>query len=134
MDDPIDYCAYCATETPHVDCETPPDDTPTSTRCPHCNGDLTAPEDMDVELVYATLHFYHDDPDSMRRYRECNQAADVKLALWNFLHDPKDGIHNIVRWGHNPAFWKGMDGYDTLAWVEERLAEVFEAHGADWEG
>ena len=34
--------------------------------------------------VYATLHFYYNDPDSMRRFRECNQAADVKLAIWEF--------------------------------------------------
>ena len=89
MDDPHDYCA---TETPHVDCETPPGDNCTlsndnaqlSTRCPHCNADLTAPEDMDVELVYATLHFYHGNPESMRRFREVNQAADVKAVLCEY--------------------------------------------------
>jgi hypothetical protein len=133
---------YCATETPHVDCAPPEcdhgtlsrDHTPSSTRCPHCNGDLTAPEDMDVEPVYASHHFYYNDPDSMRRYREHNQAEDVKLALWNFINDSEDGIHNIVKWKRDPAFWEGLTGYSVLAWVEERLAEVFEAHGVDWEG
>ncbi len=117
MDDPDDYCA---TETPHVDCEPPLDE-----------EEFEVPElgpNPDV-----SLHFYYDDPDSMRRYRECNQAADVKLALWNFINDPEDGIHNIVKWKRDPAFWEGMTGYSVLAWVEERLAEVFEVHGVDWE-
>jgi len=37
-----------------------------------------------TEPVYATLHFYHDDPDSMRRLRECLDAPNVKSALWDF--------------------------------------------------
>ena len=39
------------------------------------------------ERVYATLHFYHDDPDSKRRFKECNQAADVLCALMEFDED-----------------------------------------------
>ena len=37
---------------------------------------------IDNEPVYATLHFYYDDVDSMRRYRHCNQAEDTRLVLW----------------------------------------------------
>ena len=39
-------------------------------------------EALDYEPVYATLHFYYNDPDSMRRFRLCNQAEDLKLVLW----------------------------------------------------
>jgi hypothetical protein len=38
----------------------------------------------DFEPVYATLHFYYNDPDSMRRFRLCNQAEDLKLAMFEF--------------------------------------------------
>lgn len=38
----------------------------------------------DMTPVYATLHFYYDDPDSMRRMRECMDAPKVKAALWSF--------------------------------------------------
>jgi hypothetical protein len=34
--------------------------------------------------VYATLHFYYYDPDSMRRLQECLQAPDVLLAVAEF--------------------------------------------------
>ena len=67
MDDPTDYCA---TETPHVD------------------GEVSSRDDCEVPELGpspdVSLHFYYDNPSSMRRYRECNQAADVKLALWEF--------------------------------------------------
>ena len=62
MDDQDDYCA---TEN------TCPDQWP--------DGILRPPDDM--EPVYATLHFYYDNPESMRRFRACNQAEDVRSAI-----------------------------------------------------
>ena len=122
VDDPD---GFCAVEAPHVDCEVPArEDTPLS-------DDSTPDEDERVSVMFC---FYHDDPESMRRYRIMNQAEDVRLALWDFINGIENGIHNIVKWERDPAFWEGMSGYDTLAWVEERLAEVFEAHGVDWDG
>ena len=38
----------------------------------------------DYEPVYATLHFYYDDPDSMARYKACNEALDVLRAVEDF--------------------------------------------------
>ena len=36
-----------------------------------------------TEQVYATLYFYADDPDSMRRFRLCNKAEDVMIVLFS---------------------------------------------------
>ncbi|RKZ05684.1 hypothetical protein DRQ25_15620 [Candidatus Fermentibacteria bacterium] len=41
-------------------------------------------QDDDMEPVYATLHFYYDNPESMRRFRACNQALDMRDALRDF--------------------------------------------------
>lgn len=38
--------------------------------------------DHEVLPVYATLHFYYGDPDSMRRYRLCNNAEYMMIALY----------------------------------------------------
>jgi len=38
----------------------------------------------DLEPVYATLHFYYNDPDSMRRMRECLDAPKWKSAVQEF--------------------------------------------------
>jgi len=38
----------------------------------------------DYEPVYATLHFYYSDPDSMARYKACNEALDVLRAVEDF--------------------------------------------------
>ena len=133
MDDPHDYCA---TETPHVDCvPTNPNwyvartttdchnDTPPSTRCPHCNADLTAPEDMDVELVYATLHFYHGNPESMRRFREVNQAPAVRAALQDY-----------EEWLRREIGVLEGDVGAALSNVRDQLFSIFKDHGVQvWE-
>ena len=46
---------------------------------PHC----FEPSD-DLEPVYATLHFYYNDPDSMRRMRECLDAPNVSGCVREF--------------------------------------------------
>ena len=42
---------------------------------------MTAP---DLSPVYATLHFYYDDPDSMKRMQVCLEAQDVLCAIEDF--------------------------------------------------
>lgn len=52
---------------------------------PRCGGgDRGGVRTSDEEPVYATLHFYYYDPDSMRRLQECLQAPDVLLAVEEF--------------------------------------------------
>ena len=125
MTDPDDFCAQ---ETPHTDCAAKDwydykpssnDNTASSTRCPHCNGDLTAPEDMDMEPVYATLHFYHDDPDSMRRYRECNQAGEVRDAVGEYAQ----WLHAKVKYGGDE------DGHSQLTEAWNEWFAVFRGRG-----
>jgi hypothetical protein len=118
MSDPEDFYA---TEGGLSDDHVPSiDNELSSTRCPHCNGDLTAPEDMDMELVYATLHFYYDDPDSMRRFRECNQAADVKSALWKY-----------DRWLRDQLKYHERDDWEGLQVARDRLWIALGEHGVN---
>jgi hypothetical protein len=72
----------------------------------------------DHEPVYATLHFYYDDPDSMRRFRECNQAADVKSALWKY-----------DRWLRDQLKYHERDDREGLQVARDRLWIVFGEHG-----
>jgi ATP sulfurylase len=76
-------------------------------------------EDNGIEPVYASLHFYYDDPDSMRRFRECNQAADVKLALWAFDTELRR------RWKYGKESEQGM----TVAEVRSLLWETLNERG-----
>ena len=47
--------------------------------------DILPPDDDEKSSpVYATLHFYYDDPDSMKRFELCNQAKDFKDAIRDF--------------------------------------------------
>ena len=48
----------------------------------HKPHDFEPPDDL--EPVYATLHFYYNDPDSMRRMRECLDAPKWKSAVQEF--------------------------------------------------
>ena len=49
-------------------------------------------EDMDMTPVYATLHFYYDDPDSMRRMKECMDAPNVRSLLFDYDQWLRDQI------------------------------------------
>ena len=75
---------------------------------------------MDVELVYATLHFYHDDPESMRRFRECNQAADVKAALREY-----------DRWLRDQVKYHERDDAEGLRAARQKLRFVLGDYGID---
>jgi hypothetical protein len=48
-----------------------------------------------MEPVYATMHFYYNDEDSMSRYRACNQALDVRAALREF----DNALRSIEKYG-----------------------------------
>ena len=58
------------------------------------------------ERVYAMLCFYNDDPDSMRRYRVCNQASSMIAAIWEFDNDLRE-------------IWKHGEDEDQLVLVED---------------
>ncbi len=60
----------------------------------------------DDERVSAMLCFYFDDPDSMRRYRVCNQAEEMLLAIRSF----DDNLRSV---------WKYGSDEDQLMTVEE---------------
>ena len=79
--------------------------------------DLT---DEDLEPVYATLHFYHDDPESMRRFRECLDAPDVKAAVRDF-HE----------WLRRQSDSENAEYAYAIDQVRERLFEVFNDRGLD---
>ena len=86
----------------------------------------------DPPAVTATLRFNLDDPEGERRLRECLDAPKVKVAIWEFLNSPVNGIHGILKYELDPEVWGNMNGYAALARVEEMLGEVFEYHGVSW--
>ena len=71
-------------------------------------------EDIDISPVYATLHFYYDDPDSMERFKQCNEARDVLLAVGDF-----------ERWLKDSRDWEGV----TLCSVRDKLFQFFDDYG-----
>jgi hypothetical protein len=78
-------------------------------------------EDIDMEPVYATLHFYYDNPDSMRRFKLCNEAETVRLALWDF----KEWLHSEFKWGEDEHHLRS----DILEEVYQKLYQVFDGYG-----
>ena len=88
--------------------------------CEYCLSSLSDPDlPADHEPVYATLHFYYDDQDSMERFRVCNQAEDVKNAL-----------HDYARWLHDKIKYGGdEDGHPQLTEAWNVWFEVFRGHG-----
>ena len=69
--------------------------------------------DMDYEPVYCTLHFYYDDPDSMRRLDECMRAPDVRAVLFAF-----------DQWLRNEIKYMEREDEETLEDVRSRLYEI----------
>ena len=49
----------------------------------------------DLEPVYATFHFYYNDPESMRRMRECIDAPKVQAALYEYA----GWLRNKIKYG-----------------------------------
>jgi len=83
------------------------------------NGSFSEREDYDP--VYATLHFYYNDPDSMRRMRECLDAPKWKSAVWDF-----------DQWLRSEIKYHGA-GEDAQT-IRDHLHVLFDEQGIDiWE-
>ena len=90
--------------------------TPYPTDCPPDNQ-----RETDYEPVYATLHFYYNDPDSMRRMRECLDAPKWKSAVREF----DQWIRGLVKYGEVTVNEES---------IRERFHVIFGEHGIDiWE-
>ena len=81
-------------------------------------------EDIDMDPVYATLHFYYNDPDSMFRYKQCMQAPNVYSAVYDY-----------VEWLHNKTKHCGdEDNKQQLEEAWNKLFEYFSDLGVDVPG
>ena len=92
--------------------------------CEQCMSSMGVPfvED-DTEPVYATLHFYFDDPYSMFRFKMCNQAQSVRNVLFDF-----------DEWLRSQVKYAEREDSDTLQEVRDKLWELFDDEGIDlWE-
>ena len=95
----------------HCDCGEYIGDTPVGTAmCQAC--ELKAAEDM--EPVYATLHFYYNDPESMRRFRKMQQVDDYAGVLFEF----DQWLRSKIKYGEHDEyqpvrdeFWKFCEHY-----------------------
>jgi hypothetical protein len=68
-----------------------------------------------------TMHFYTDDPDSMRRFRLCNQAEGMKLVLWEF----DQWLRGETKYGITDEFMRSMQRtYDAEREVAEDVLNV----------
>ena len=74
------------------------------------------------EPVYATLHFYYGDDDSMRRFRLCNEAEDVRLAIWVF----NQWLWDEIKYEDDDSVRR-----EILEEVRTQLLNVFEERGLD---
>lgn len=74
----------------------------------------------DDQPVYATLYFYYDNPDSMRRLDECMRAPDVRSVLYRFDNWLRDQIKYMDR-----------EDEDTLQDVRDRLYEICSEYQID---
>ena len=83
----------------------------------------------DIEPVYATLHFYHNDPDSMRRFRLCNQAEGMKLVLWEL----DQWLRNKIKYNDAdlPERQVSEEGLVLLQIVRDQLNDQCEDYGID---
>jgi hypothetical protein len=81
----------------------------------------------DYEPVYATLHFYYNDPDSMRRFRLCNQAEDTRLALWEY--DNK--LRAFVKHGVENSIYADQEPEEVIRMVRELFHSYLGDYGID---
>ena len=93
---------YCATETPHLDCEV------------SSNDDELPPAALD------TIHFNLDTQEGKRRLRECLDAPNVKEALCEF-----------DRWLRNQVKHTDREDVETLQEVRDRLWVELGSHGVN---
>ena len=79
----------------------------------HPDYEESSNDDEKLSPVYATLHFYHDDPDSMRRYRVCNQAEDALMALREFDNE----LRRRWKYGEEAAQMMTVEQARGLLWA-----------------
>ena len=75
----------------------------------------------DMELVYASLHFYYNDSDSMSRFQQCMDAPRVLRAVEDFERK----IHEILKYAKDPDVWGEINGYAGLDRARDMLFECF---------
>ena len=74
----------------------------------------------DYEPVYATFHFYHNDPDSMQRMRECLDAPRVKAA-----------VRELEEWLKRQSDSENPEYAYAIDMAREKLFDIFNARGLD---
>ena len=72
----------------------------------------------DLEPVYATLHFYYNDPDSMRRLQQCHDAPKVLRAVEDFERWLRDRL-SLLPSPH------GDEGFTEADDIREKLFACF---------
>ena len=87
-------------------------------------GDCLASEMMDeedMEPVYATLHFYYNDPESMSRFHRIQQVDDAFAVLFDF----DMWLRGRIKYADNDElcqireeFWKICNDYGISPWEE----------------
>ena len=93
--------------------------------CEHCLAaeDGYVSEDLpDYEPVYATLHFYHDDPESMRRFRKIQKTDDFSGVLFEFDQWLRSEIKYHEHEEYQPVrdeFWRFCDERGVDPWEDE---------------
>ena len=76
-------------------------------------------DELDMTPVYATLHFYYDDPDSMRRYKRCNDAETVCIALSEY----DNWLRNRIKY----------DNREELQPARDALYRIFDEFAVGWD-
>ena len=76
-------------------------------------------DELDMTPVYATLHFYYDDPDSMRRYKRCNDAEMVCIALSEY----DNWLRSRIKY----------DEREELQPARDALYRIFDEFGVGWD-
>ena len=107
--DPLDYCA-CGEYIGNTVIGT--------TMCAAC--EMRVAEAM--EPVYATLHFYHNDPESMRRFRKIQKVDDFSGVLFEFDQWLRSEIKYHEHEEYQPVrdeFWKFCEHYGIDPWEDE---------------
>ena len=80
--------------------------------------------DDETEPVYASLHFYYNDPDSMRRFMECMSAPDMKEVLFQFSQWLRGQIRYAERGDEDTLvevydkFWNYCESCNVDPWEE----------------
>ena len=91
--------------------------------CEQCMSSMGVPfVDDDTEPVYATLHFYYNDQESMRRFRKIQRVDDFSGVLFEFDQWLRYQIKYAEYDEYQPVrdeFWKFCEHYGVDPWEDE---------------